>query len=211
MLKKIDFKKCRWLILVVAVIAALIAAAVRSGAEVPEGAHANAWITAGGRTASSGLAPNGEPFDIYRIRDIAVLGKAIEKSGLAGRISAEELAANLAVRPASSGGLVSQLRSFESQTTYSPTRTVKTEEYHSSVWQIQLYGRIIYRDRQFVGNVVAEGRDSAVVVRPAPFAEQIREPVYIYRRSGFLGIREEQFFSGKLGLTVQRTCKPAAQ
>ena len=141
MLKKIDLKKSRWLILVLAVIVALIAAAVRSGSEVPEGAHANAWISAGGKTASSGLAPDGEPFDIYRIRDIAVLGKAIEKSGLAGRISAEELAANLAVRPASSGGLVSQLRSFESQTTYSPTRTVKTEEYHSSVWQIQLYGR----------------------------------------------------------------------
>ena len=141
MLKKIDLKKCRWLILVLAVIVALIAAAVRSGFEVPEGAHANAWITAGGRTAASGLAPDGEPFDIYEIRSSAVLSKAIEKSGLAGKVTEEELAANLAVRPASSGSTVDQLRSFESQTTYSPTRSVKPEDYHTSVWQIQLYGR----------------------------------------------------------------------
>ncbi len=57
-------------------------------------------------------------------------------------------------------------------------------------------------DGQVVGVVIAEGSHHAVVVRTAPFAKEIGEPVHQHPCPGFLGIAEEQVLPCLLGLAV---------
>lgn len=70
------------------------------------------------------------------------------------------------------------------------------------VEQLQLDCRIVDLDRQIVGDVVAEGCYSGVVVRAAPFAEKIRESVDQHFGSRLVSIVEEEFFAGLLALAV---------
>jgi len=53
-----------------------------------------------------------------------------------------------------------------------------------------------------VGDVVAERSNGGVVIRPAPFAEKVRETVDQYFRSGLPGIVKEQFFAGFFALSI---------
>lgn len=56
-----------------------------------------------------------------------------------------------------------------------------------------------------VGNRVAKGCDSGVVVRSAPLAVQVGEPIDVDRRSGTLGILAEQVLPRQLGFAVNGT------
>ena len=68
--------------------------------------------------------------------------------------------------------------------------------------QLELGASIMDRNRQAVRDVVAEGGNRAVVVRPAPLAEQVREPVNQYPRAGLSGISKEQLLARLLAPSV---------
>ncbi len=70
------------------------------------------------------------------------------------------------------------------------------------VQQLEFDRRVVDLNRQPVGNVVAESRHGRVVVRAAPFAEEVREAVDEHLRSGFVGVVEEKLLSGLLALAV---------
>ena len=57
-------------------------------------------------------------------------------------------------------------------------------------------------NRQVIRNVIAKCSDGAVIVRTAPFTEQIRETVNQYLRTGLRRIIEKQFLSGFFALAV---------
>ena len=54
--------------------------------------------------------------------------------------------------------------------------------------------RVIDRNRKVICNIVAESRYGAVIVRPAPFAVQVRETVYQYLHPVLLSILQKQVF-----------------
>ena len=137
-MKKLDLKKSKWLLLVLAVIIALASAAVKSGRPVPGGEYAGAWVTLGTKTAEKGIAPNGEPFSIDSVKTPSVLAKAIEKSGLTGKVTAEELALALVLRPAYSAGILDQLKSYDPLSSFSISHRVRAEEYHPVSYQAVL-------------------------------------------------------------------------
>ena len=60
----------------------------------------------------------------------------------------------------------------------------------------------MYTSSSSAANVVAEGRHHGIVVRPAPFAEQIRQPVDQSVRAGLPAIGEQQLFRRFLGLSI---------
>ena len=58
---------------------------------------------------------------------------------------------------------------------------------------------------------VAERRHGGVVVRPAPFAVQVREPVHVGARPHAARVLEHQLFARKLALTVGASSIAAAK
>ena len=70
------------------------------------------------------------------------------------------------------------------------------------VLQVESHGRVVDLDRKALRDVVAEGRDDAVVVRAAPFPEQVREPVHEHLSTRILRVAEHQFLPGTLALPV---------
>ena len=70
------------------------------------------------------------------------------------------------------------------------------------VEELELYRGVVDLDRQVVGNVVAEGSYGRVVVRAAPFAEEVGEAVYQHLSAGFFGVIEEKLLAGLLALAV---------
>lgn len=69
--------------------------------------------------------------------------------------------------------------------------------------QMHDHRRVVHRDRQIVGDIVAEGRNGRVIIRTAPFAEKIRKTVNQYFRAGLFGIVEQQLLAGTFGLAVR--------
>ena len=72
--------------------------------------------------------------------------------------------------------------------------------------QLQLCCRIADRDRQIAGNIVAEGRHGRIIVRAAPFPENIGEAVNQHLRAGFGGMGAQPLFAGALGFAVRTAC-----
>ena len=70
------------------------------------------------------------------------------------------------------------------------------------VQQFQLCGAVVHRDGQIVGSVVTKCRYRAVIIRAAPFAEQVREAVDQHRRTGLLGVSKEQFLARQFAFAV---------
>ena len=70
------------------------------------------------------------------------------------------------------------------------------------VLQVEGHVRVVDLDRQAFGDVVAERRDDAVVVRAAPLPEEVREPVHEHLRAGLLRVPEHQLLPGPLALPV---------
>ncbi len=68
------------------------------------------------------------------------------------------------------------------------------------VHQVHYDAAVVDRDGQVLGDIMAEGCNRAVVVRAAPFAEDIREAVNQHLCSGILRVLEQQVFSGFLDL-----------
>ena len=66
------------------------------------------------------------------------------------------------------------------------------------VQQLQFHRGVVDLYREVVGEVVAEGRHRGVVVRTAPLAEEVREPVDKNPRPGCGGVHEEQVPSPRL-------------
>jgi len=76
---------------------------------------------------------------------------------------------------------------------------------------LQLHPRIVDRDRQVVGDVVAEGAHGGIVVGAHPLAHQIRETIDIHRRSCLPGIAEKQLLAVAFGKAVFRGAEPPRQ
>ena len=72
---------------------------------------------------------------------------------------------------------------------------------------LKFHFRVIDRDRQVVGNVVAERCDGAVIVRTAPFAIEIGEPIHKNFYSIFLTIPKEEVFTGFLAASIFAVAK----
>ena len=68
--------------------------------------------------------------------------------------------------------------------------------------QPQRHGRVVDRDGQAPGHVMAEGGHGAVVVGPAPFAEDVGQTVAIHRRACFLGVFRHGLLRVSLALAV---------
>lgn len=62
--------------------------------------------------------------------------------------------------------------------------------------------RVVDLNGQVVGNVVAECRNGRVVVRAAPFAEEVREAIHKNLSAGLGGVVEEQFLACLFALAV---------
>lgn len=67
---------------------------------------------------------------------------------------------------------------------------------------VELDGGVVDLDGQVVGQVVTERGHDAVVVGPAPLAEQVREAVDQHRSARAARIVEEELLAGPLGLAV---------
>ena len=65
-----------------------------------------------------------------------------------------------------------------------------------NIEQLQLHISVIDCNRQIICNVVAEGSHCRIVIRSAPFAKQIREPIYQNFRTGLFSVAEHQVLSG---------------
>ena len=72
--------------------------------------------------------------------------------------------------------------------------------------QLQLCCRIADRDRQIAGYVVAEGRHGRIIVRAAPFPEDIGEAVDQRLRAGFGGMGAQPLLAGALGFAIRTAC-----
>ena len=79
------------------------------------------------------------------------------------------------------------------------------------IQQLQLHRRVIDRIRQVIGNRVAERRDGAVVVGPAPFAEEVREAVHQHFGACVLAVLEEQILPRLLAAAVLGVPETARQ
>ena len=70
------------------------------------------------------------------------------------------------------------------------------------VQEFQLNRRVIDLIRQVVRDGIAEGCDRGIVIRPAPLAEQVREPVHQHPGARVLAVLEEQVLPGFLAAAV---------
>ena len=80
-----------------------------------------------------------------------------------------------------------------------------------NVEELQFHGRIVDSDREAVGDVVAECRDGAVVVRTAPFAVEVREAVHEDLRARLTTIFKEQVLAGLLAAAVLAVAEAAGK
>ena len=79
------------------------------------------------------------------------------------------------------------------------------------VEELHFDGAVVDLDREVVGYVVAEGCDSGVVVRTAPFSEEVRETVHEDFCSGFIAVFEHQFLPCLLAAAVFAVAETAGQ
>ena len=79
------------------------------------------------------------------------------------------------------------------------------------IQQLQLHRWVVDRVRQVVGHRMAERRHRAVVVGPAPFAEQVRETVHQHPGACVLAVAEEQVLARLLAAPVLAVAKAAGQ
>ena len=77
------------------------------------------------------------------------------------------------------------------------------------VQQFQLYAWVIHRIRQVIRKRIAERCHGRIIIRPAPFAEEIREPVHKHLRACLCAIRKEQILPRLLASTVLGIAEPA--
>ena len=79
------------------------------------------------------------------------------------------------------------------------------------VQQFQLHIGVVDPDRQVVGQVVAEGSHRGVVVRTAPLAEEVREPVDQHPGARCGGVHEEQVLARLLAPPVLAVSEAARE
>ena len=79
------------------------------------------------------------------------------------------------------------------------------------VQQLQFHRRVVDPDRKALGQIVAEGGYRRVVVRTAPLAEEVREPVDQHPRPGCGGVHEEQVLARLLAPPVLAVSEAARE
>ena len=79
------------------------------------------------------------------------------------------------------------------------------------IQEFQFHRRVVDLDRKVVGNVVAEGGYSRIVVGPAPFPEKVGEPVDQDPCPGLRGIAEEQILACLFAAAVFAVAETAGQ
>ena len=79
------------------------------------------------------------------------------------------------------------------------------------VQQLKFHRRVVDLYREVVGEVVAEGGYRRVVVRTAPLAEEVREPVDQHPRTGCGGVHEEQVLARLLAPPVLAVSEAARE
>ncbi len=135
MLKKLG----KWNILIIAVILGIIISLVRFLITDPSREYANAGLMLLYSGAESGKAPNGQPYSIDVIRSGEFLEGVIDKAGLKDKISAEELAENMAVRGSYPRDIIQQIKSWDSLLTSDPTRVVRLSDYYPTSFSVSIY------------------------------------------------------------------------
>ena len=79
------------------------------------------------------------------------------------------------------------------------------------IQKLELDRRIVHVEFAVVRDGVAERRHGGVVVRPAPFAVQVRKPVHVGACPRAARVLEQQFFARKLALAVGASSIAAAK
>ena len=80
-----------------------------------------------------------------------------------------------------------------------------------NIKKLQFSIAVINLNRKIVSYVMTECCNSRIIIRPAPFAEQVRESVYKNIYTITASILKEKFFSGKLAFSVITSCKSSRQ
>ena len=70
------------------------------------------------------------------------------------------------------------------------------------VEELQFRTPVIYLNRKIIGNIITECSHRRIIVRTAPFAEQIRETIDQHFRPRLLTVLPEQFLARQLALPV---------
>ena len=135
MLKKLG----KWNLLIIAIILGLILSLINFLVIVPSKEYVNAGFMLLHSGAEKGEAPNGQPFTATVIQSEDFLTGVIEKAGLADKITAGDLLANIAVRGSYPANIIDQIKSWDSLLTSDPTRVVSLSEYYPTTYGISIY------------------------------------------------------------------------
>lgn len=134
--------KTHWLRITVCVLAAccvagLVLALVLFNAN-PGRTSANSSIEFSFKDAASGLAPNGNRYDLSGFTNEDVLNGALEDAGLAGKYTADQVRANLVVSGVYPKNIVEQMTRYESLLE-GISGEVSALDYHATLYSVTLY------------------------------------------------------------------------
>ena len=135
MLKKLG----KWNLLIFAVILGLILSLINFLVINPSKEYVSAGFVLLYTGAEKGEAPNGQPYSIDIIRSEGFLNEVIEKTGLSGSLTADELVKNMAVRGSYPSDIIDQIKSFDSLLISDPTRVVSVSDYNPTSFGISIY------------------------------------------------------------------------
>ncbi len=91
--------------------------------------------------AASGKAPNGEKYDIGELTSDEVITEGLRRSGLEGKVTAEQVRSNLIVQGSYPENIISQLISYDSLMDFNTRRTVTADDYYPTLYSVKLYHR----------------------------------------------------------------------
>lgn len=106
---------------------------------MPDRTCASASLQMSFEGAASGIAPNGNPFNMDVMRSDEVLEAALKATELEGVYTIEQLRENLVVTGSYPEDLVAQVMSYESLMSFAANRKLTVTEYHPTVFKVSLY------------------------------------------------------------------------
>lgn len=135
--------KTHWLrnsvfVMIVFLIAGTVFSVLRFQS-VPKRTYAQSKIQFSFDGAASGIAPNGESFDITDIWSDSVLNKALADAGMEGRYTAAQIRGQLEIEGDYPHDINEQLMTYESLLDFNANRVFSMLSYHPTLFSIRLY------------------------------------------------------------------------
>ncbi len=99
---------------------------------------ASASLTLSFEGAAKGLAPNGNPYDVYDMASDEILNAALEAAGLSGTYTAEQLRSCLMLQGVYPENFKDQVISYESLLNFMANRELTLSDYHPTTYGVTL-------------------------------------------------------------------------